>query len=401
MTTLSTANRKTAGLTAIALACVIASASQAGGPEFQVNSATSSGGEPDIAANEGGTFVVTWTSTPDVPAAFTQIAARRYSSAALPLADEFRVDTAPGPAFTPAVAITFPGTFAIAWWHFDGSEIRGRRYGATGTTVGAEFTATNPPFAGLTQLGRPAIAPIFLDQMIVVWEGTTDFLRYDIVGRRIDSAGLPIGTGLIANTSGTADHSFAAVAAGGGGNYVIGWHADGALLARKFTSSGVFGPPFEIATGVGPGLALAADGEGILVAVWRQPDNTIFARRFDADTLPMGAPFRIDVTGAASAPDVGTYADGRFVVAWQKAVDGVVDVDILARTFAATGLPTSGELPVNLNLAGVQGQPAVSATAGDEFVVVWSSQPPLSNDTDIFGRRMSAAGDLIFANGFQ
>ncbi len=369
------------------------------GAEFPVNSNVSSGSDADIGADANGNFVVVWQSTPDAPASFTEIAARRYAASGTPLADEFRVDSLGGGAFSPTIAVAASGSFAVAWWHFDGFQIRGRRRDAAGAPVGLEFVATNPPFVGLTQIGNPAIAPIFLDQVVVFWEGTADFLRYDIAGRRVDSAGAPIGNGFLANASLTADHGRAAVAADAAGSYVVAWNVGAIVQGRKFTSAGVFGPPFEIATTTLGPVALAADASGNFVVVWGQ-GGTVMARRFGSDTLPLGLAFRIDVSGSASFPDVASYGDGRFVAAWQKCVDGLDDVDILARRFDASGQPTSAELPVNTTTLGSQSRPALATGAGPVFVVGWTSQPPLSSQADIQGRVMGAS-DSIYADGFE
>ena len=382
-----------------AAAAVESIAVASGDGEFLVNSLVSSGADADVAADANGAFVVAWQSTPDTPAAFTQIAARRYAASGSPLADEFRVDTLGGGSFAPTMAVAAAGAFAVAWWHFDGFQIRGRRHNAAGATVGVEFIATNPPFVGLTQIGNPAIAPIFLDQMVVVWEGTSDLLRYDIAGRRIDSAGLPIGNGFLANAAFTADHTRAAVTADAAGNYIVAWNVGSTVQGRKFTSAGVFGPPFDIATTTLGPVALAADGPGNFVVVWGQ-GGMVMARRYGSDTAPLGPAFRIDVSGSAFLPDVASYGDGRFVVAWQKSIIGIVDVDVLARQFDAAGQPTSAELPVNTITAGSQSRPALATGAGNDFVVVWTSQAPSSNETDIHGRVMGAVA-TIFANGFE
>lgn len=386
-------------LSCTAVAAVDSIAVTSGDGEFLVNSVASSGIDADVGADANGAFVVAWQSTPDTPAAFTQIAARRYAASGAPLADEFRVDTLGGGSFAPAIAVAAPGAFAVAWWQFDGFEIRGRRHTAAGATVGAEFVATNPPFVGLTQIGNPAIAPIFLDQMVAVWEGTSDLLRYDIAGRRIDNAGSPIGNGFLANAVLTADHTRAAVAADAAGNYIVAWNVGSTVQGRKFTSAGVFGPPFDIATTTLGPVALAADGPGNFVVVWSQGDM-VMARRHASDTTALGLAFRVDVTGAASFPDVASYSDGRFVVAWQKSINGLVDVDVLARQFNAAGQPTSAELPVNTSTAGSQTRPALATGAGSEFVVVWTSQAPSSNETDVHGRVIGAIA-TIFANGFE
>jgi len=382
-----------------ALACATSLQADGAGDEFLVNAGATSAAAPDIGAAADGSFVICWQSTPDTPAAFAQIAAKRFGASTMALGDEFRVDSSATVGLDPAIAVDASGQFVVAWWHFDGFEIRGRRYAADASVTGPEFIASNPPFAGLTQIGNPAVADIFLDQFVVVWAGTTDFIRYDIAGRRIDSNGLPIGTGFVVNSAFAGNHGFAAVAADVAGNYVVAWHVGADILARKFTSAGVFGPPFPVASGASPGVALAADDAGNFVAVWPQND-TLLARRFAGDTLPLGAPFRIDQSGAASSPDVAMFADGGFVVAWQNSDGGFENSNVLARRFGADGSPAGDELTVNVTTAGGQRDPAIATRSDGSFVVAWTSQAPLANETDVHARRIGSS-EAIFSDGFD
>lgn len=364
-----------------------------------VNENTTAGVQsgPDIASSPDGSFVVTWASEPG-EASFAQVWSRRYSASGAPLADEARVDEGPGPALVPAVARNAEGDTLVAWWAFDGFEVRGRRFDAAGLATGAEFEATNPPFAGLTQVGELAVAGIFLDQFVTVWAGTHDFLRYDIFGRRIDGGGIPLGLGFTANGDAQSGHSHPAVASDAQGNYVVAWHVGPRILARRFTAAGVAGPPVEVSpTGDPGGVSLALDAAGNLVAVWPQ-GGTVQGRLFDADLQPNGAAFRIDVSGSATRPDVGCAADGSFIVAWERTAVALQDIAIRARRFGSSGTPRGPELPVNES-SGLQTDPAVAVLDEATAVVAWTSTPAAGVDTDIVAALL--VDPTVFVDGFE
>lgn len=367
--------------------------------EVLVNEHSTAGlqSSPDVAAAGDGSFVVAWASEPD-QASVSQVWSRRYDAPGVPLADELRVDGGSGPAFAPAVARNPEGDTLVAWWAFDGFEVRGQRFDATGSATGGEFEATNPPFAGLTQVGELAVAGIFLDQFVAVWAGTHDFLRYDIFGRRIDGDGTPLGAGFTANGDGQSNHAHPAVASEPSGNYVVAWHVGARILARGFTPAGVIGAPVELSpTSDGGGVSLALDGAGRLVAVWPQ-GGTVQARLFDADLQPSGAAFRIDASGAASRPDVARAAEGNFVVVWERTAVPLQEVAILARHFGSSGRPRGAEVPVSEG-GGLQADPAVADVGGGLSVVVWTSPASAGGDTDILAAAL--VDPVLFADGFE
>jgi len=107
-------------------------------------------------------------------------------------------------------------------------------------------------------------------------------------------------------------------------------------------------------------------------------------------------------------PAIAALADGRFVVVWvseqQRALAappstnspisyGLASVDVYARIFSATGVPTTGELLVNTSSA-LCSSPKVAAAADGTFMIVWTEQDRAhgQNGMDIWGRKFSAAG---------
>ena len=95
--------------------------SSAGAPlaaEFQINTYTPAEQfGPTVAVEPDGDFVVTWTSGAGQDGSANGIFARRFSSAGLPQATEFQVNTySTNTQRTPSVAAGVDGDFVVAWW---------------------------------------------------------------------------------------------------------------------------------------------------------------------------------------------------------------------------------------------------------------------------------------------
>ena len=126
----------------------------------------------------------------------------------------------------------------------------------------------------------------------------------------------------------------------------------------------------------------------------------VFARRFDSAGTPQGAEMQVNVyeTGGQAISSVAIDADGDFVVAWQSSQDGSQN-GIFARRFTASGIPTSGELPVSTTVTGNQFLAAVRADSDGDFVVAWSS-PQDGSSYGVFGQRFDTPSLLdIDGNG--
>ncbi|MFN9503447.1 MAG: hypothetical protein ACK57J_02635, partial [Rubrivivax sp.] len=124
----------------------------------------------------------------------------------------------------------------------------------------------------------------------------------------------------------------------------------------------------------------AALPDGGFVAVWVAPDgagNGIFAQRFDARGLRVGAQFSVTTSTAENQyqPQVASFADGGFVVAWNEQRDGVASW-AKARVFLADGTPATGDILVSPFLSNPNEgyRPSVAVLEGDRFVVVWQGE---------------------------
>jgi hypothetical protein len=80
--------------------------------------------------------------------------------------------------------------------------------------------------------------------------------------------------------------------------------------------------------------------------------------------------------GNQANPAVAVGAGGNFLVVWDSEVSAGTDTDgssIQGRLLAADGTPLTDDFQVNTVTPGDQLEPAVAATPGGDFVVVWRS----------------------------
>ena len=167
------------------------SSGTAQGSEFLVNTYTTSFQRlPSVAADSAGNFVVTWQEYSYPP---RNISARRFSSSGSPLGAEFKVNTTtPGTQGDPAVAADPAGNFVVVWDSFaseDGSyrSVHGQRYNSAGSAMGVQFLV-NTYTTGHQR--RPGVAVDATGNFVVVWtSGNQDGSGWGMFGQRYFSCG--------------------------------------------------------------------------------------------------------------------------------------------------------------------------------------------------------------------
>ena len=130
------------------------------------------------------------------------------------------------------------------------------------------------------------------------------------------------------------------------------------------------------------------------VVVWQGPGDSpssgldIFAQRYSPTGDTIGSRILVNTTtvGDQTDPAIAMDAAGNFVVIWQEPAP---NLRIHARTFSASGTPTSGAIQVNTNTSkGIPQRPSVAMDAAGNFVVAWS----YATANEVFARRFKAAG---------
>ena len=356
------------------------------GPEFRVNTYTTSHQAfPSVGAGSGGNFVVVWASAGQ-DGSGSGIFGQRYSSSGPALGPEFRVNTyTTSDQSSPSVAADAAGNFVVVWSSLDqdgsGSGIFGQRYASTGAPLGPEFRVNT--FTSNNQSG-PSVAADSLGNFVVVWEG---FLA-GVWGQRFASSGVPLGVEFQV-TSGTAVlEDRPSVASGSSGNFVVTWLRGGIsdlIMARVYSNSGapltadfvVAAPHYLEWANNSP--AVASDAAGNFVVVWTGGyflgPFDIFGRRFNSAGVPFGLEFQVNsfVMNSQYEPAVAADPSGNFVVVWNSFGQDGLDLGVFGRRFLSSGLPLSSDFRVNTYTTSAQREPSVAADSSGNFVVVWES----------------------------
>ncbi|MSU21009.1 MAG: hypothetical protein EXS30_06400 [Pedosphaera sp.] len=150
---------------------------------------------------------------------------------------------------------------------------------------------------------------------------------------------------------------------------------------------------------VRPSISLQANG-GYLVWHDNATDGDGFgisARRVDSNGLGSLGVFRVNVNGAGDQQNVRvrTTKSGGAVFVWQGGSQG--NQEIYARFAGPNGVFTTGDVLVNTEISGQQGDPAVALLADGSVAVTWSSFGQDGSLQGVFGQVLSSTGQKVGA----
>ncbi len=318
------------------------------GPEFLVNIlAWGSAGRPEVAAFDGGGFVVTHRSDPDAAHPLGAdvnsyaIAGRTFSVAAdgaVTGGSEFLVNsTVTGSQNVSAVAKLSNGGFVVTYNDGTASiDVRGQLFDAAGNKVGSELlinttqtnSQTDARVAGLKDGG-----------FVATWEDGSG-ADYNIRFQRFDANGAKVGPEGTANTTPTGDQYNPDVASWSDGSFVIAWE------------------DYSVTGGDPSGYAIRAQ--------IYNADGTARAGEFLVNTATLND---------QNEPRVVTLPDGRFVVTWTDRSNTAPDTmnsAVRGQVFAADGTKLGSEFVVNTTTLDYQEDPQMAATADGRIIITWT-----------------------------
>ena len=212
------------------------------GPDFIATTTTvQSQWEPFACARPGGGFVLGWTGNDDGKAFL-----RLFDCQGLPLTGEIKANVLDNNAQTdPVPAVTRDGTTFVAWIDFggyggagNGTNIFARLFDAQGVPLQAqEFVVNTNSLPG--EQREPKTAADGLGHFVVTWEDRqSDATSIDILARRFDTAGAPLGPEFTVNTTTAGDQTFPAVSCDWVGNFVISWQDGSDVRAQRYDAQG-------------------------------------------------------------------------------------------------------------------------------------------------------------------
>jgi len=113
---------------------------------------------------------------------------------------------------------------------------------------------------------------------------------------------------------------------------------------------------------------------------------------------PVGPEFRINTytTNIQNEPAVTADASGNFVVVWDSANQDGSLLGVFGQRFGSSGAPLGPEFRVNTSTADLQFAPSVAADSAGNFVVAWTSYQD-GNLDGIFARRFGGLGPAALA----
>jgi len=343
------------------------------GSEIQINSYTTSDQwHPAVAMDAGGNFVVVWQSVGSEASDETgnSVQARRFAPEGSPLGVEFQVNTyTMGFQGEPAVAVQPNGRFVVVW-ESDGSagsdgssySIQAQRYGILlplppltepiAYPIGEEFQvnlyttyAQEDPSVVIDPLGNFAVA----------WTSSgsdgSDQSGSSVQARLFASDGMPSSGEFQVNTYTTGDQAGPSLAMDSGGSFTVAWPSEGSagsdssyssVQGQRYAASGTpIGGEFQVntyTTSLQTSASAAIGSGGDLVVVWetvglsRGEARRVQAQRYTGDGLPLATDFQVNTytyvprpTAVPASPAVAVGPDGRFVVVWGSDISAETD----------------------------------------------------------------------------
>jgi large repetitive protein len=377
------------------------------GMEFQVNTSSLDRFPPTpaVAMDPNGAFLVVWDSPlPGGPAGSRGIVGQRFGKNGKPRGEEFRANvSAIDQAGSPSATVDAAGDFVLAWQAGIPRGIYTRLFGSNGAPRGGELRVSSVATADQT---IPRVGSDANGNFVILWRGSNGLL-----GRRFNASGKTLGAefGIEApasqhDVSMDAQGSFVAV-----WNYAKSnpctpkpegtcWDASGCVEAQRYDRNGTpqgqhetvacGGENYKEASGV------AHDAQGNFVVAWTAGDgcmaggsynycrdscyyyccyccewrsyckrdsstdgsgDAVFARRFRSDGVALGAPFRINDTtaGDQTIGRVAGYGRGHYIVVWNSPLQGT---EVVAKVVTPPPEPVPGNIPAWIG--------ALSALAG-------------------------------------
>jgi len=384
--------------------------------------------DPAVAVDVEGNYVVVWASqNPGTEEDPGNILAQRYNRFGEKLGGEIIVNSyRTGLQIDPDVAMDQYGNFVVTWsgeGEDDDEGIWARVFSNSGTPLDEQFRVNQE--RDHTQ-EMSTIATDRYGNFVVTWTSEAQEEQgvapnRDLTGvyaRRFTLAGVARGDEFQVNTETINRQENSDIAMTDDGRFVIVWASDGqdgsdwGIYGQRFNANGTkAGGEFRVNTftddkQVTPRVAM--DAAGNFVVAWASFSNEsvsneyrsgydIFARRYAASGAARdGSEFRVNEEHEhwQIAPTVSMADNGDFVISWasfSQDRDRLVDprdYGVYARRYAADGsvLPPD-EFRVNATTIGDQTTPDVAVDPDGDFVVVWAG--PDDNGTGVYQRRMN------------
>ena len=389
------------------------SGSKLWGPDLHVGSVggvrPNIGGSAAVAVDGSGNAVVVWWSNRNGNA---DIYAQKLDGTGNRLwGADVRVNSDGGAMFqgSPAVAVDGSGNAVVVWQddRNGGSDIYAQKLDGSGNKPWAADVRVNSDDGTVQQ---PAVAVDGSRKAVVVWQDYRSG-NSDIYAQELDGSGNKLWAAdeRINSDSGTTYQGGSAVAVDGSGNAVVVWRDDrngnSDIYAQKLDGSGdkLWAVDKRINSDGGTAdqdyLTVAVDGSGNPIVVWqddRNSNNDIYAQRLDGSGNKLWGPdVRVNSDGGTAGqydPTVAVDGSGKAVIVWQDYRNG--NPDIYAQEVDGSGTRVwATDVHVSSdNWTAGQQVAAVAADGNGGVIVVWMDGRNNGYD-DIYAQWLNGDGN--------
>jgi Ca2+-binding RTX toxin-like protein len=255
----------------------------------------------------------------------------------------------------------------------------------------------------------PSITALAGGDYVVIWHAANLIGEgYDIYAQRYDANGNALGGEALVNGFLANNQSNPSVAGLAGGGYVVTWQSFGqdgnlsGIYAQRYDAGGVAqGGEVRVNTFIGNdqvSSSVAALTNGGYVVSWMsmgQDGNSwgVYVQRYAASGAAVGGEVRVNSNtfGSQEQPAIAALSDGGYVVTWMSSGDGS-GWGIYSQRYNASGVATSGEVPVNTFTTNDQAYPSVAALVNGGYVVSWMSLGQDGSGYGVYAQRYDASG---------
>jgi len=286
---------------------------------------------PDTAALDNGTFATIWLDR-------NTLRSQILDEDGNQLGETLTIDAGVQPR-NPSLVSLEDGGFAAIWQQNRGQEIAAQRFDPDGTPVGEVMTLASGEEQRTTT--QPDLSVLDGGDLLATWEREAE--TTDIVARRFDAGGDPLGEAFRVNDTEREKQKRPAATALDDGGFAVAW------------------------------------------TDWAKIDDDVFSsirmKVFDENGSTSGSEQIVNVTTEAGQrrPEIDTLSNGNILVTWQDKSDtgeNQKNFDIKGRIFAPDGEPITGEIQANTTFEGQQKNASIAVLPEGNFAIAWDTRFP-------------------------
>ena len=375
------------------------------GPEFRISTQTTHDQSyPNVGTFDDGKFVVAWESF-EQDGSETGVYGQRYNADGTKIGSEFRVNTyTAGKQHSPNIGTFSNGKFIVVWQSVgqDGSDsgVYGQRYNADGTKLNSEFRVNTYTTDDQT---LPCVGTFSNGKFVVAWDSFgQDGSESGVYGQLYNADGTKLNSEFRVNTYTAGKQHNSNVESFSDGKFIVVWQSFGqddsnyGVYGQRYNADGTkLNSEFRIntyTTGVQwlPSVGTFSDGK--FVVAWDRfgqdgSESGVYGQMYNADGTRLNSEFLIHEYGTDRRPNpnIGTFDDGKFIIAWSGLCKND-NVGICGQQYEANGTKFGSEFLVNTHISNKQELPSVGTLSDGKFVVVWSSNAQDDSGDGVYGQ---------------